>query len=157
MLDDRRWLAEPFCETAKCNLRRYFQTFSEARNRYVGIDSASIFSLSGRFDNPIPARFLTPIECSKIPALYVFVFYALRITRDCSEELYEGFCFTVQYPMFNSGHLKIKYNIRPFFFSPTYHVFFLWTIKFNIKKLIRCVLNFLHPSTSWLCKSFYFR
>ncbi len=77
------WQVEPFCETAKCNLRRYFQTFSEARIRYEGIDSASIFSLASRFDNPIPARFLTPIDCYKIPALYVFVFYALRITRDC--------------------------------------------------------------------------
>jgi hypothetical protein len=33
-----------------------------------GIDSASICSLSGRDDNPIPTRFLAPIDCSKIPA-----------------------------------------------------------------------------------------
>ncbi len=26
-------------------------------------------SLAGRYDNPIPARFLAPIDCLKIPAL----------------------------------------------------------------------------------------
>jgi hypothetical protein len=31
------------------------------------IDSASLCSLAGRYDNPIPTRFLAP-ECSKIPA-----------------------------------------------------------------------------------------
>jgi hypothetical protein len=132
----------------------------EPRNRFQGMNSASICSLagrydnpfptrclapidflkipalSGRFDNPIPARFLTHIDCSKIPALYVFVFYTLRITRDCSEELYEGFCFTVlsvQYPMFNNGHLKIKYNTRPFcfftfIFVPSFFYSFFLTI-----------------------------
>jgi hypothetical protein len=27
------------------------------------------YSLAGRYDNPVPARFLSPIDCSKIPAL----------------------------------------------------------------------------------------
>jgi hypothetical protein len=35
--------------------------------RSPGIDSASLCSLSGRYDNPI--RFLAPIDCYKIPAL----------------------------------------------------------------------------------------
>ncbi len=33
-----------------------------------GIDSATLCGLDGRNDNPIPARFLTPIDCYKIPA-----------------------------------------------------------------------------------------
>ncbi len=33
-----------------------------------GIDSASLCSLAGRYDNPIPTRFLAPKDCSKIPA-----------------------------------------------------------------------------------------
>ncbi len=33
------------------------------------IDSAILCSLAGRYDNPIPARFLTPIDCYKIRAL----------------------------------------------------------------------------------------
>jgi hypothetical protein len=37
-------------------------------NRFQGIDSVSLWSLAGRYDNPIPARFLAPIDCSKIPA-----------------------------------------------------------------------------------------
>jgi hypothetical protein len=36
------------------------------RLRGQGIDSAS---LSGRYDNPVPTRFLAPIDCSKIPSL----------------------------------------------------------------------------------------
>ncbi len=33
--------------------------------------SASISSLAGLYDNPIPTRFLAPIDCLKIPALNV--------------------------------------------------------------------------------------
>jgi hypothetical protein len=28
-----------------------------------------MYSLAGRYDNPIPTRFLAPIDCLKIPAL----------------------------------------------------------------------------------------
>ncbi len=38
------------------------------RNRFQGINSTSLCSLAGRFDNPIPTRFLAPIDCLKIPA-----------------------------------------------------------------------------------------
>ncbi len=33
------------------------------------MNSASLCSLAGRYDNPIPIRFLAPIDCLKIPAL----------------------------------------------------------------------------------------
>jgi hypothetical protein len=36
--------------------------------RSQGIDSASLCSLAGRYDNPIPTRFLAPIDYSKFPA-----------------------------------------------------------------------------------------
>ncbi len=48
-----------------------FYTFMEPRNRFQGMNSASLCSLAGRYDNPIPTRFLVPIECLKIPALVV--------------------------------------------------------------------------------------
>jgi hypothetical protein len=32
-------------------------TFQEPRNRFQEIDSASLSSLAGRYDNPIPTRF----------------------------------------------------------------------------------------------------
>jgi hypothetical protein len=38
-------------------------------NRFQGIDSVSLYSLAGRYNNPIPSRILAPINCSKIPAL----------------------------------------------------------------------------------------
>ncbi len=41
--------------------RQYFETFKEPRNRSQGIDSASLCSLAGRYDNPIPTRFLASI------------------------------------------------------------------------------------------------
>jgi hypothetical protein len=46
----------------------YFKTFMEPRNRFQGINSASLCSLAGRYFNPIPTRFLAPIDCLKIPA-----------------------------------------------------------------------------------------
>jgi hypothetical protein len=38
------------------------------RFRSPRIDSASLCILAGRYDNPLPTRFLAPIECLKIPA-----------------------------------------------------------------------------------------
>ncbi len=38
-----------------------------AGNRFQGMTSASLCSPAGRYDNPIPIRFLDPIDCLKIP------------------------------------------------------------------------------------------
>jgi hypothetical protein len=38
------------------------------RNRFQGMNSASLRSLTGRNDDPIPPRFLAPIDFLKIPA-----------------------------------------------------------------------------------------
>jgi hypothetical protein len=46
-----------------------FLTFKEPKNRLQGIGSARLCTLAGRYDNPIPTRFLAPIDCLKIPAL----------------------------------------------------------------------------------------
>jgi hypothetical protein len=40
----------------------------EPRNGFQGINSASLCSLAGRYDNPIPTRCLAPIDFLKIPA-----------------------------------------------------------------------------------------
>ncbi len=45
----------------------------EPRNRFQGMNSASLCSLAGRYDKPIPTRFLAPIDCLKIPALPLLV------------------------------------------------------------------------------------
>jgi hypothetical protein len=50
-------------------LSPYFYTFIEPGNRIQGMNSASLCSLAGRYDNPIPPQFLSPIDCLKIPAL----------------------------------------------------------------------------------------
>ncbi len=40
----------------------------EPWNRFQGMNSASVCSLAGRYDNPIPTRCLAPIDCLIIPA-----------------------------------------------------------------------------------------
>jgi hypothetical protein len=50
-------------------LSPYFETFMEPRNQFQGMNSASLCSLAGRYDNPIPTRFQAPIDRLKIPAL----------------------------------------------------------------------------------------
>ncbi len=47
-----------------------FYMFMGPRNWFQGMNSASLCSLAGRYDNPIPPRFLAPIDFLKIPALY---------------------------------------------------------------------------------------
>jgi hypothetical protein len=44
--------------------------FMGPRNWFQGMHSASLRSLAGRYDNPIPPRFLAPIDFLKIPALF---------------------------------------------------------------------------------------
>jgi hypothetical protein len=44
-------------------------TFKGPRNRFQGINSASLCILAGQYDKPIPTQLLAPIDCSKIPAL----------------------------------------------------------------------------------------
>jgi hypothetical protein len=47
--------------------------------RSPGINSASLCSLAGRYDNPIPTRILlAPIDCSKIPAQGTFLYCTLE-------------------------------------------------------------------------------
>jgi hypothetical protein len=49
------------------DLSPYFKMFMGPRNSFL--NSASLCSLAGRYDNPIPPRFLAPIDILKIPAL----------------------------------------------------------------------------------------
>jgi hypothetical protein len=47
---------------------RIFYTIMEPRNRFQGMNSASLRSLAGRYDDPILPRCLAPIDSLKIPA-----------------------------------------------------------------------------------------
>ncbi len=67
--------------TLERNLRRYFLTFKEPRNQFQGIGSASLCNTAGQHNNPIPTRFLAPVDCSKIPALdYIPLFYMYQFS-----------------------------------------------------------------------------
>ncbi len=49
----------------------YFWTCMGHRNRFQEMNSASLCSLAGRYNNPIPTRCLAPIDFLKIPAQYI--------------------------------------------------------------------------------------
>jgi hypothetical protein len=46
-----------------------FLTVKEPRNRFYGINSASLCSLAGLYDISLHTRFLAPLDCLKNPAL----------------------------------------------------------------------------------------
>ncbi len=52
-----------------CGPEPVFYTFMEPRNRFQEMNSASLCSLAGRYDNPISTRSLYPIDWLKMPAL----------------------------------------------------------------------------------------
>jgi hypothetical protein len=55
--------------TAKDSLSPNFPTFKEPVNQFKGTNYPRLCcSLAGQYDNPIPIRFLAPIDCLKIPA-----------------------------------------------------------------------------------------
>ncbi len=49
---------------------RIFKLLRGPENRFQVINSAGICSLTGRYDNPFPTRFLSHIKWLNIPALY---------------------------------------------------------------------------------------
>ncbi len=60
-----------------------------------GIDSASLCSLAGPYDNPIPTRFLAPTDCLKILALGTLpVVFSVKGLMSSSEN--------------GTGHLRMK-------------------------------------------------
>jgi hypothetical protein len=54
------------------NQSPYFWTFIEPRNRFQGMNSASLCSLAGRYDNPIPSRILAPMDSLTSETTYMF-------------------------------------------------------------------------------------
>jgi hypothetical protein len=65
----------------------------EPKNRFQGMNSASLCGLAGRYENPIPTRCLAPIDCLKIPALVTW-----KTKRYCIA-FYESY----SYPAFQGG------------------------------------------------------
>ncbi len=64
-------------KTLIVGLSWYFYTCMGPRNRFQGLNSASLCSLAGRYDNPLPLRFLAPIASLKIPTL-IFLFLRIK-------------------------------------------------------------------------------
>ncbi len=60
--------------------------FMGPRNWCQGINSASLCSLAGRYENPIPPRCLAPIDFLKIPALYYCKVLG-KFSDDCRDKI----------------------------------------------------------------------
>jgi hypothetical protein len=54
-----------------------FKLLMSARNRFQGIDSASLCSLAGHYDNHIPTRFLAPKVVLKFQHGSLFLYFVL--------------------------------------------------------------------------------
>jgi hypothetical protein len=66
----RAWIWPLFNSSLQRELQSsYFWTCMGPRNGLQGMNSASLCSLAGRYNNPIPTRCLAPIDFLKIPAL----------------------------------------------------------------------------------------
>ncbi len=60
------------------------------------MNSASLCSLAGQYDYPIPPRFLAPIDSLKIPALTSFTCVFEPILSKSVYSVYSPVCFSVQ-------------------------------------------------------------
>ncbi len=74
----------PDCDWFLCvregiRARIFKPTFMEPKNWFQGTNSARLCRLAGRYDDPIPVRFLAPIDCFKIPAQLTGALYAWHI------------------------------------------------------------------------------
>ncbi len=106
-----------------------------AQESIQGMNSASLWSLAGRYDNHIPTRFLSPIDCLKIPALSsieerggirvpndtVFVLWAKKNELSC----YSFFSFFFFWRM-NSTGIKNFYRKKK-------RSCLLWRLRFFVK------------------------
>ncbi len=54
---------------------------TRTRNRFQVMNSAILCSLAGRYDNPIPTRYLATIDCLKTPALNVLFFWNFPLQK----------------------------------------------------------------------------
>jgi hypothetical protein len=61
------------------------------RSRGVGVITLRMYSMAGQYDNPIPTRFLAPIDCSKIPPPLSFL-SGQNSARDFEQKIVEGVC-----------------------------------------------------------------
>jgi hypothetical protein len=62
LVHDRLWVCAHRTHVFCTCTEPAFQTFMEPRNRFQGMNSASLYSLVGRYDNPVPTRCLAPID-----------------------------------------------------------------------------------------------
>ncbi len=77
-----------------------FLTCMGPRNRFQGTNSASLCSLAGRYDNPLPPRFLAPIASLKTPAQVFFSsyfhFYWISVLGQIQNDVFCNGCITYQ-------------------------------------------------------------
>ncbi len=94
-----------------------FKRFMEPRNRFQGTNSASLCSLAGRYDNPIPPRFLAPIDSLKIPARFFFFRKKICISHHIGlKKVMHCHTGTDQFSRVNVISVKFKVCTKYYFF-----------------------------------------
>jgi hypothetical protein len=88
------------------------------------MNSACLCSQAGRYDNPIHARFLAPIDFLKIPALNPTPLF--RDFKDAKKLIFSSYFFLITYPQARtlSSVLKIKVFAKNFVLKPLYFPYY---------------------------------
>jgi hypothetical protein len=80
------------------------------RELWIRLQKSWTLTVAGRYENPIPSRFLAPIDCSKIPAQLWFTFPV------CTYNLYQTLVHLVVFFHFSlnrSQTLHMRYTRHP--------------------------------------------
>ena len=107
-----------------------FLTFKKPKNRFQGTNSARLCSLASRYDNPIPSRFLAPVDGLKISdqdsGPFFWIPFRSRLLLEIIDTL-------PSYDLFKLGPRSFEY--------------------FNVKKICDCY-NMIRPAwmihTGWM-------
>jgi hypothetical protein len=134
----------------------------EPRNRFQGMNSASLCSLAGRYDNPIPPRFLAPIDSLKIPALITGAGYAVvkdKCISNCSFD--HALCTVAKffwsfYHVWKVPVIELNYPGQYWYLKSDLYIQYMSNTPDNFSDhhsqepfSVRIILNFVKQ---WFCK-----
>ncbi len=88
----------------------------EPRNWFQGMNSANLCSLAGRYNNPIPPRFLAPIDSLKISVPVSSLHMQQWSISDCQYTVEQR--LPIKHSCTPPPHCNVHFNLRWFPFGP---------------------------------------